>query len=62
MEDLKYKMIMALSAADIADPLCEEVAGICAEIADQHCAQLHVNRVSQPAEVLQVTEPGQPRL
>lgn len=62
MEDLKYKMIMALSAADIANPLCAEVAEICAEIADQHCTQLHVNRVSEVPEVLQVTTPGQPRL
>ncbi|MFD5572310.1 hypothetical protein [Streptomyces cadmiisoli] len=42
MEDLKYKMIMALTAADLGEPLCEQVAGICAEIADQHCTQLHV--------------------
>ena len=42
VEDLKYKMIMALAAADLGGPLCEQVAGICAEIADQHCVQLHV--------------------
>ncbi|WP_351236440.1 hypothetical protein [Streptomyces sp. NPDC002133] len=42
MEDLQYKMIMALAAADLGEPLCEQVAGICAEIADQHCTQLHV--------------------
>ncbi|MET9382142.1 hypothetical protein ABZY09_13920 [Streptomyces sp. NPDC002928] len=42
MDDLQYKMVMALSAADLGEPLCEQVAGICAEIAEQHCAQLHV--------------------
>jgi hypothetical protein len=40
--DLRYKMIMALSAADLGSPICEQAAEICAEIADQHCAQLHV--------------------
>lgn len=43
MDDLQYKMVMALNAADIGTPLCEQVAGICAEIAGQHCAQLHVD-------------------
>ncbi|MER5756196.1 hypothetical protein [Streptomyces sp. NPDC002088] len=43
MDDLQYKMVMALSAADLGEPLCEQVAGICAEIAEQHCAQLHVD-------------------
>ncbi len=42
MEDLRYKMIMALNAADIGNPICEQAAEICAEIAEQHCAQLHV--------------------
>jgi hypothetical protein len=42
MEDLRYKMIMALNAADIGNPICEQVAEICAEIAEQHCAELHV--------------------
>jgi hypothetical protein len=40
--DLEYKMIMALSAADLGSPICEQAAAICAEIADQHCAELHV--------------------
>jgi hypothetical protein len=39
MEDLKYKMIMALNAADFGSPICEQAAEICAEIAEQHCAQ-----------------------
>ena len=39
MRDLRYKMIMALNAADLGDPLCEQVAEICAEIAEQHCAE-----------------------
>ena len=42
MEDLRYKMSMALNAADIGNPICEQAAQICAEIAEQHCAQLHV--------------------
>jgi hypothetical protein len=42
MEDLRYKMIMALNAADIGNPICEQAAAICAEIAEQYCAQLHV--------------------
>jgi hypothetical protein len=42
VEDLRYKMIMALNAADIGNPICEQAAEICAEIADKHCAQLHV--------------------
>lgn len=39
MRDLRYKMIMALNAADLGDPICEQVAEICAEIAEQHCAE-----------------------
>jgi len=38
-------MIMALNAADIGNPICEQAAAICAEIAEiaeQYCAQLHV--------------------
>jgi hypothetical protein len=42
VEDLRYKMIMALNAADIGNPICEQAAEICAEIAEQYCAQLHV--------------------
>ena len=41
MEDLRYKMIMALNAADIGNPICEQAAQICAEIAEQYCAELH---------------------
>ena len=40
MEDLRYKMIMALNAADIGNPICEQAAEICAEIAEQYCAEL----------------------
>lgn len=39
VRDLRYKMIMALNAADLGDPICEQVAEICAEIAEQHCAE-----------------------
>ena len=40
MADLRYKMIMAVSAADLGSPLCEKVAGICAEVAERHYADL----------------------
>jgi hypothetical protein len=49
MTDLRYKMIMALNAADLGDPMCEQVAEICAEIADQHCAELHRTAAPSPA-------------
>jgi hypothetical protein len=41
MTDLRYKMIMALNAADLGNPLCEQAAEICSEIAEQHCVELH---------------------
>lgn len=41
MQELRYKLIMALNAADLGSPICEQVAEICAEIAEQHCAELH---------------------
>jgi hypothetical protein len=47
VEDLRYKMIMALNAADIGNPICEQAAEICAEIAEQYCAQLHVAITAQ---------------
>jgi hypothetical protein len=47
MEDLRYKMIMALNAADIGNPICEQAAQICAEIAEQYCAQLHVTMTAR---------------
>ena len=47
MEDLRYKMIMALNAADIGNPICEQAAEICAEIAEQYCAELHVTTTAQ---------------
>jgi uncharacterized protein (TIRG00374 family) len=47
MEDLRYKMIMALNAADIGNPICEQAAQICAEIAEQYCAQLHVTTTAR---------------
>lgn len=40
MRELRYKMIMALNAADLGDPICEQAAEICAEIAEQHCHEL----------------------
>ena len=47
VEDLRYKMIMALNAADIGNPICEQAAEICAEIAEQYCAQLHVTTTAE---------------
>jgi len=47
VEDIRYKMIMALNAADIGNPICEQAAQICAEIAEQYCAQLHVTTTAQ---------------
>lgn len=48
VDDLIYKMIMALNAADLGHPLCEQIASICAEVADQHCSQLHVGMPPVP--------------
>ncbi len=50
-DELTYKMIMALSAADIGSPICEQAAAICAEVAEQHCAQLHVTGTAQVVAV-----------
>ena len=52
MEDLRYKMIMALNAADIGNPICEQAAEICAEIAEQYCAELHVTTTTTTAPVI----------
>lgn len=40
MRELRHKMLMALSAADIGEPVREQAAEICAEIAEQHCQEL----------------------
>ena len=32
---------IARMAADIGNPICEQAAEICAEIAEQYCAELH---------------------
>ncbi|MEW1569487.1 hypothetical protein AB0454_41910 [Streptomyces sp. NPDC093509] len=48
MDELTYKMLMALNAADIGHPLCEQIASICAEVAEQHCSQLHVGMPPVP--------------
>jgi hypothetical protein len=60
MEELRYKMIMALNAADLGSPMCEQVAGICAEIADQHCAELHVTSTAPVIrlDALAASRPG----
>jgi hypothetical protein len=57
MNDLVYKMIMALNAADIGDPMCTQAASICAEIADQHCAEVH-RAATVPVLVIRDDEPG----
>jgi hypothetical protein len=46
MQDLQYKMIMALNAADIGSPICEQAAQICAEMAEQHCSELHITTIA----------------
>jgi hypothetical protein len=56
MDELTYEMIMALNAADIGSPICEQVAAICAEIAEQHCSRLHVSH--QVAPILLAPEPA----
>lgn len=57
--DLEYKMIMALSAADLGSPICEQAAAICAEIADQHCAELHVT-MTAPVITVGLGDAGRP--
>jgi hypothetical protein len=52
-------MIMALSAADLSSPICEQAAAICAEIADQHCAELHV-MVTAPVIMVGQAAAGDP--
>ena len=59
MEDLRYKMIMALNAADFGSPMCEQAAAICAEIAEQHCAQLHVTSTAHVIAIDEVATSGQ---
>ena len=60
MEDVRYKMIMALSAADFGSPVCEQAAAICAEIAEQYCAQVHITTtaVVVAAEDVMTTQPA----
>ncbi|MGY0055462.1 hypothetical protein ACWY4P_02685 [Streptomyces sp. LZ34] len=58
MDDLRYKMIMALSAADLGSPICEQVAAICAEVADQHCAQLHIDAHSSRSSLPEIVVPA----
>lgn len=60
MEDLRYKMIMALNAADFGSPMCEQAAAICAEIAEQHCTQLHPTTTADVivADEVVATEPA----
>jgi hypothetical protein len=60
MVDLEYKMIMALNAADLGSPLCEQAAAICAEIAEQHCAEQHGE--TTPGGAVGVTDAAQARV
>lgn len=61
MRDLRYKMIMALSAADLGDPMCEQVADICAEIAEQHCAEFGHTPQLRTGEIAELAT-GEPAL
>lgn len=63
MIDLRYQMIMALSAADFGSPVCEQAAAICAEIAEQHCAQLHITMTVPvlASEDVMTTQPARGR-
>ena len=60
MTDLRYQMIMALSAADFGSPVCEQAAAICAEIAEQHCAERHITTTAPviASEDVMTTEPA----
>ena len=60
MIDLRYQMIMALSAADFGNPVCEQAAAICAEIAEQYCAELHITTTAVviASEDVMTTEPA----
>ncbi|MFC7245988.1 thioredoxin reductase [Catellatospora aurea] len=55
MTDLRYRMIMALSAIDLGNPLAEQVASVCAEISEQYCAELHL--ASEVAQLAVDTDP-----
>jgi hypothetical protein len=57
MDDLQYKMAMALNAADFGNPICEQAAEICAEIAEQHCAELHSGSTPEPQPAAVTTAP-----
>lgn len=61
MRDLRYKMIMALNAADLGDPICEQVAEICAEIAEQHCAEFGHTPQLRTGEIAELVT-GEPAL
>ncbi|MCP3785815.1 thioredoxin reductase [Micromonospora sp. A3M-1-15] len=61
MHDLRFKMIMALNAADLGSPICEQVADICAEIAEQHCAELGHTPAVRAGEIAELST-GEPSL
>lgn len=61
VRDLRYKMIMALNAADLGDPICEQVAEICAEIAEQHCAEFGHTPQLRTGEIAELAT-GEPAL
>ena len=62
MADLRYKMIMALNAADLGSPMCEQVAAICAEIAEQHCAEFGHTPGIRSGEIAELGATGEPAL
>ncbi len=45
MDDLQYRMVMALVAADFDRTIVEAAACVCVEIARQYCEELHPERV-----------------
>ncbi|MFC0002738.1 thioredoxin reductase [Micromonospora siamensis] len=70
MVELRDKMITALAAADLAGPAREQVAAVCAEVAERHCQEFgHAPAVrsgeigeladGEPALGWAPTEPGQ---
>ncbi|HEY2703566.1 MAG TPA: hypothetical protein VGL20_07750 [Candidatus Dormibacteraeota bacterium] len=54
--DLRYRMLMALNAADLGHPICDQAARICAEIAEQHCAELHGFTPAPPERVAEIED------
>ncbi|MEU8181489.1 thioredoxin reductase [Micromonospora sp. NPDC049047] len=52
---------MALNAADLGEPICAQVADICAEIAEQHCAEFGHTPQLRTGEIAELAT-GEPAL